>query len=149
MKKDNLVIPNDNLASEIKSLIVESKQQVSVAVNATITILYWNIGKKINNEILKDRRAEYGKQIVATLWRQLSNDYGASFSEKNLRRMMQFANIFPDEKIVVSLIRQFSWTHFLAVIPMEDPLKRLFYIEMCKIEKWQIILPFYHLKKFY
>ncbi|TAE37978.1 MAG: DUF1016 domain-containing protein [Sphingobacteriales bacterium] len=138
MKQDNLEPQNVGLVSDIKTLIEQSKLQVSVAVNAAITMLYWNIGKKISNEILKDKRAEYGKQIVATVSKQLINDYGASFSEKNLRRMMQFANIFPNEKIVVSLIRQFSWTHFLAVIPIEDPLKRLFYIEMCKIEKWSV-----------
>jgi predicted nuclease of restriction endonuclease-like (RecB) superfamily len=65
-------------------------------------------------------------------------EYGASFSEKNLRRMMQFAAVFPDEKIVVSLIRQLSWTHILVIIPINDPLKREFYIEMCKLEKWSV-----------
>ena len=52
--------------------------------------------------------------------------------------MMQFATVFPENSIVVSLIRQLSWTHLLAVIPIEDPLKRQFYIEMCKIEKWSV-----------
>ncbi|MBU0701948.1 hypothetical protein KKE26_11790 [bacterium] len=87
------------------------------------------MGKRINEEVLKDKRAEYGKQIVATLWRQLVKEYGSSFSEKNLRRMMQFASVFPDHEIVVSLIRQLSWTHILAIIPIEDPLKRAFYID--------------------
>jgi predicted nuclease of restriction endonuclease-like (RecB) superfamily len=138
MKQDKLETPN-SLVSEIKTLIEQSKKQVSVAVNSTITMLYWNIGNRINQEIGNiDHAKKYGKQIVATLWRQLEIEYGSSFSEKNLRRMMQFANVFPDEKIVVSLIRQFSWTHFLAVIPIEDPLKRMFYIEMCKIEKWSV-----------
>ena len=138
MKQDSLE-PTTSLVSDIKTLIEQSKQHVSVAVNATITMLYWNIGSRINNEIgNKDHAEKYGKQIVATLWRQLESEYGASFSEKNLRRMMQFATVFADEKIVVSLIRQFSWTHFLAVIPIEDPIKRMFYIEMCKIEKWSV-----------
>jgi predicted nuclease of restriction endonuclease-like (RecB) superfamily len=101
-------------------------------------MLYWQIGKRINDEINKDRSETYGKQIVATLWRQLENDYGTAFSEKNLRRMMQFSEVFPDEKIVVSLIRQLSWTHILAIIPIEDTLKRAFYIEMCKLEKWSV-----------
>jgi len=52
--------------------------------------------------------------------------------------MMQFAVLFPDEKKVVSLIRQLSWTHILAVIPIEDPLKRDFYIQMCTMEKWSV-----------
>jgi len=135
----DIIPPQSELISDIKTLIKQSKQQVAVAVNTTITMLYWNIGKRINIEIENLPHSEkYGKQIVATLWQQLSVEYGNSFSEKNLRRMMQFANVFPDEKIVVSLIRQFSWTHFLAVIPIEDPLKRMFYIEMCKIEKWSV-----------
>lgn len=127
------------LFSSIRQLIEESKQQVAVVVNATMSMLYWQIGKRINEEIKGQNRSEtYGKQIVTTLWRQLTDEYGASFSEKNLRRMMQFAEIFPDEQIVVSVIRQLSWTHILAVLPIDDPLKRAFYIEMCKLEKWSV-----------
>ncbi len=137
MKQNDSLQKND-LVFEIKSLIEESRQQVSVAVNATITILYWQIGKRINDEILKDKRAEYGKQIVATLWRQLELEYGTSFSEKNLRRMMQFAISFPKKEIVVSMMRQLSWSPIKIIIPIEDPLKRRFYIEICKIEKWSV-----------
>ena len=136
MKQDNL--ENNVLVSEIKSLIEQSKQQVSVAVNATITMLYWQIGKRIKFEILKNNRADYGEKIVQSLSAQLELEYGKGFSKRNLFNMMKLAEVFPDEKIVVSLIRQFSWTHFLAVIPIEDPLKRMFYIEMCKIEKWSV-----------
>ena len=133
------ILPTNALFSSIKQLIEESKQQVAVAVNATMSMLYWQIGTKINEELNQNSNAEnYGKQIVATLWRQLETDYGTSFSEKNLRRMMQFAKVFPDEKIVVSLIRQLSWTHILALIPIDDPLKREFYIEICKLEKWSV-----------
>ena len=133
------VTSDKELVLEIKSLIEQSKQQLAVAVNATLSMLYWQIGKRINQELSQyEGNEKYGKQIVATLWRQLEIEYGASFSEKNLRRMMQFANLFPDEKIVVSLIRQLSWTHILAVIPIENSLKREFYIEMCKLEKWSV-----------
>ena len=131
--------PNNPLFTSIRQLIEESKQQVTVAVNATMSMLYWRIGVAINEELKQyEGEQNYGKQIVATLWRQLQSEYGTSFSEKNLRRMMQFASVFPDEKIVVSLIRQLSWTHVIAVIPIEDPLKRDFYIEMCKLEKWSV-----------
>jgi predicted nuclease of restriction endonuclease-like (RecB) superfamily len=123
----------------VKELIEQSKQQIAISVNATMSMLYWQIGKRINEEVNAQKRTEsYGKQIVATLWRQLETEYGTSFSEKNLRRMMQFAEVFPDENIVVSLIRQLSWTHILAIIPIESPLKRDFYIEMCKLEKWSV-----------
>ncbi len=87
---------------------------------------------------MKEKRAEYGKEIVATLSRQLTNDYGNNFNEKNLRRMIQFAEVFPDKEIVVSLIRQLSWTHFVALIPLKDDLQRDFYAEMCRIERWSV-----------
>jgi predicted nuclease of restriction endonuclease-like (RecB) superfamily len=130
--------PDTTIFDEIKSLIEDSRQQIAITVNATMTMLYWQIGKRINQEILKDQRAEYGKQIIATLAKQLTIEYGNSFADKNLRRMVQFAQIFPDYEIVVSVIRQLSWTHLLAIIPIEDPLKRQFYIEMCKLEKWSV-----------
>ena len=95
------------LFREIRELIEQSRQQVAIAVNSAMSMLYWQVGKRINEEVgYKDRSETYGKEIVATLWRQLLEEYGASFSEKNLRRMMQFASVFPDERIVVSLIRQ-------------------------------------------
>jgi len=131
-------IDNTAVFQDIKSFIEHSKQEIAISVNSTLSMLYWQIGNRINEEILQNKRAEYGKQIVATLWRQLAKEYGNSFSEKNLRRMMQFAEVFPDKEIVVSLIRQLSWTHILAVIPIKDPLKREFYIEMCKLEKWSV-----------
>lgn len=132
-------IIHNQLFTSIKALIEQSKQQVALSVNTTMSMLYWKIGKQINEELKVHHRAEsYGKQIVATLWRQLVAEYGASFSEKNLRRMMQFAAAFPDKKIVNSLISQLSWSHIKILIPVSDPLKREFYIEMCKLEKWSV-----------
>ena len=87
---------------------------------------------------MKEKRGDYGKEIVATLSRQLTGDYGNNFNEKNLRRMIQFAEVFPDKEIVVSLIRQLSWTHFIALIPLKDDLQRDFYAEMCRIERWSV-----------
>lgn len=124
--------------TEIRSLIAQSRQQIASTVNASMSMLYWQIGTRINNEVIQNQRAEYGAQIIHSLSRELVVEYGGSFSEKNLRRMMQFASLFPEKEIVVSLIRQLSWTHILAVIPIEDPLKRAFYIEMCKHEKWSV-----------
>ena len=114
MVKIKKVIPEQALFTDIARLIDESKSYVAYTVNATLTILYWKIGKRINDDILNNKRAEYGKQIVVSLSRQLGNEYGSSFSDKNIRRMMQFAVAFPDEQIVASAIRQLSWTHFIA-----------------------------------
>mgnify|MGYP000882129165 CR=1 FL=1 len=97
------------LFTEIKNLIDNSRNKVATVVNAEMTMLYWKIGKRINDEIGTQSRAEgYGKQIVATLWRQLEEEYGALFSEKNLRRMMQFAQVFADETETAQLSMQLS-----------------------------------------
>lgn len=130
---------NNGLVSEIKSLIEQSKQQLAVTVNATLSLLYWQIGRRINQELSQyEGNEKYGKQIVATLWRQLASDYGTSFSEKNLRRMMQFASAFPEKEIVNTLCTQLSWSHIKILIPIDDSLKREFYIEKCKLEKWSV-----------
>lgn len=124
------------LVSDVKSLIEESKQQVMIAVNSAMTMLYWNIGNRINTEILQNQRAEYGKQIVSALSRQLEVDYGSGWSEKHIRHCLRFAETITDYQIVSALQRQLSWTHIKSIIYIEDAIKRMFYIEMCKIEKW-------------
>ena len=132
----NDIIPA--LFSEVRTLVTEAKQQASVAVNTTLTHLYWQIGHRINQELLGGERADYGKQIVATLARQLTQEFGRGFSEKQLRRMMQFSEAFPESEIVATLSRQLSWSHFTKLIPLKDPLQREFYAQMCRIERWSV-----------
>ena len=90
-------------------------------------MLFWQIGRHINSDILSNRRADYGKQIVVALSRKLEEKYGRSFEEKNLRRMLQFASQFTDEEIVVTLSRQLSWSHFLVLIPLKTTDAKLYY----------------------
>jgi hypothetical protein len=127
-----LITPHthDHLFIEIKSLIDSARSELATRANSVLTLTYWKVGKRIQTEVLNHQRADYGSQIVVSLVRQLEQEYGSSFSEKNLRRMIQFAEIFSDESIVVSLIRQLSWTHFIALIPIKDPLARNFYAHM-------------------
>ncbi len=103
-----------------------------------MTILYWQIGSRIRQDILKEKRAEYGKEIVVTVSRQLVSEFGEGFTDKNLRRMIQFAEAFPDMEIVVTLSRQLSWSHFVGILPIKDDLQRDFYAEMCRIERWSV-----------
>jgi predicted nuclease of restriction endonuclease-like (RecB) superfamily len=100
--------------------------------------MYWHIGKQIDQEILKSRRAEYGKEIVATLSKQLSREYGRGYSKRNLLNMVKFYKTFTDEEIVQTLSAQLSWSHFNELISIEDNLKRDFYIEMCKMDNWSV-----------
>ena len=130
-------IRNNNLFEQIKNLIEQTKQNVAISVNSSLTIMYWEIGNKINQDILKNQRAEYGKEIVVTLSRQLQDNFGKGFDEKNLRRMMQFANAIEKQK-VVTLSRQLSWSHFLALLPLQDNLKIEFYAQMSIVQNWGV-----------
>ncbi|GHB46453.1 DUF1016 domain-containing protein [Mongoliitalea lutea] len=100
--------------------------------------MYWEIGSRINKEILLNFRAEYGRQIVQTLSSQLVLEYGKGWGEKHLRHCLRLAQTFQDKEIVYTVCRQLSWSHIRLVIYMEDDIKRDFYIEMCKVEKWSV-----------
>ncbi len=127
---------DDLLLDEIRSLIEQTRLRVASTVNSALVLMNWHIGKRINDEVLKNKRAEYGKEIVATLSRQLTAEYGKGFTKQNLFHMMRFPDAFPDIEIVSALSRQLSWTHFRQIIYIEDELKRDFYAEMCRIERW-------------
>lgn len=124
------------LVVELRGIIAEGRQRVALAVNAGLAMLYWQIGTRIRQDILRAKRADYGADILATLGQQLASEFGRGFGEKNLRRMVQFAEAYPDREIVAALLRQLGWTHFTMLIPMRDPLQRDFYTEMCRIERW-------------
>ncbi|MDD4017780.1 MAG: PDDEXK nuclease domain-containing protein [Kiritimatiellae bacterium] len=126
------------LLTDIRDLIAICRQRVAAGVNAELSLLYWNVGKRINDEVLGNERAEYGKRVLGDLCARLVQEFGRGWGEKQVRRMMQFARAFPEKENVVSLIRQLSWTHLLVVIPMDDPLKRDFYIELCRLERWSV-----------
>jgi predicted nuclease of restriction endonuclease-like (RecB) superfamily len=134
----NPLKPADTLFKDLRALIMEARQDVARQVNSALVLLYWRVGKRIRQDILKEKRAEYGEQIVHTVSAKLVNEFGTGFAEKNLRRMVQFAEAFPDEQIVVTLSRQLGWSHFVAIIPLDDDLKRDFYAEMCRVERWSV-----------
>ncbi len=144
-KKDLSIIPPlslppaslpEELLSDLRKMIDRAREAVASTVNSTLAMLYWHVGARVQSEVLQHERAEYGKKIVATVSRLLAAEYGKGFSEKSLWRMIQFYELFPDQEIVAALLRQLSWTHFTILIPIKDPVKRSFYAEMCRIEKW-------------
>lgn len=94
-------------------------------------MLNWHIGSRIHKEILRCERAEYGKAIVESLAKKLTQEYGKGYSRAGLFRMVKFAEVFPDQEIVSSLMRQLSWTHIIEIIYLKDELRRRFYAEMC------------------
>jgi hypothetical protein len=104
------------LLADVRELIVQAREGVARAVDSGLTTLYWHIGRRVRQDILKQKRAEYGGQIVSALGRQLEMEFGRGFSEKSLRHMIRFVEAFPDFQIVSALLRQLSWTHFVSLI---------------------------------
>jgi len=115
------------ISNDIVSIIEGTRNQIAIQANSSLTVMFWKVGERIKKEILQNKRAEYGKKIVVTLSRELVNKYGKNFEEKNLRRMIQFAEKFPDFEKVVTLSRHLSWSHFLAIIPLKTEEERNYY----------------------
>ena len=143
MKENSNIIVSqtatESLIQDLRQIIEQSRGQVAATANYAQTMMYWHIGERINREVLGNQRAEYGKQIVATVSRQLQEEYGdKGFDEKNIRRMMQFATLFPDAQIVATVSRQLWWSHFVEVIPLKDDLQREFYLTFAASERWSV-----------
>lgn len=128
----------DALVRDLKELIDEARSAVAATVNVGLTLLYWQVGKRVNTEILKGGRAEYGKGILATVSQQLTEAYGQGFSYSALTRMMTFSEVFPEREIVATLSQTLSWSHFRELLALKKPLQREFYAEMCRIEQWDV-----------
>ncbi|MFH1004249.1 MAG: PDDEXK nuclease domain-containing protein [Bacteroidota bacterium] len=137
-KSDNIIQSEDRLFQELSQLIEQSKTQLVSYANSTLTTLFWQVGKRINEHILQNKRAEYGKQIVPTLSAQLEKAYGRNFTEKNVRRMMRFAEQFTDIEIVVPLSRQLSWSHFVELLPLKKLEAKIFYANQSAEQGWSI-----------
>ncbi|MDR1538912.1 MAG: PDDEXK nuclease domain-containing protein [Clostridiales bacterium] len=116
-----------SLFAEISEMIEQGRRKVAAQVNSTAILTYWRVGKRVNEVVLQNKRAEYGKQIVSTLSTQLKEKYGRSYELRNLRRMMQFADEFPDAEIVSTLSTQLSWSHFIELLPLKTSEARLYY----------------------
>ena len=125
----DLMNNNDALFIEISTLIEQTRRAIYAQTSGSVVLLFWKIGQRINNDILKNKRADYGKQIVSQLATQLSEKYGRSFELRNLRRMMQFAEQFTDFSIVSPSATQLSWAHIVEVLPLKTQDARIFYME--------------------
>ncbi len=135
------ILPTDavvgNLMSDLRQIIDEARIHVASTANYELTMMYWHIGERINRDVLGNERAEYGKQIVPQVATQLQVWYGnKGFEERTVRRMVQFAQVFPDLEIVTPLVTKLSWSHFIEVLSLKDELQREFYLTLAANELW-------------
>ncbi len=131
-------LSSDLLINDISVLIDEAKSHIAYEYSSTQAQLCWLIGKRIDEEILRSERGEYGEMVIASLAKHLTFRYGKGYSRPNLFRMIKFAKLFPVREIVSTLSRQLSWSHFILICAIDDALKRDFYAEMCRIQRWSV-----------
>lgn len=124
------------LVEDISLLVATAKQRAAAAINNEITLLYWQVGNRIRQEVLGGERADYGKQVIATLATELTAQYGKGWSKRNLAQMVKFAEVFTDANIMQTLSAQLSWSHFVILCAIDDSLKRDFYTSMAMQERW-------------
>lgn len=130
---------NDALHAELRALITSSRQRLAGAVNAELTRLYWSVGVRLCTEVLGGAdRATYGDQLISRVGEQLAQEFGRGFEAKNLRRMVQFAQSFPQPEIVATLSRQLSWSHFVSLLPLKSEQARQFYAHQAAINTWSV-----------
>lgn len=121
MKRENLPVKNNNilvpsrLLTDLRVLIQSARTEVARQVNSSLVTIYWNIGKRIQKDILRERRAEYGQQIISALGIELTKEFGQGFASRNLWYMVRFTETFPEEKIMNALRSQLGWTHFRII----------------------------------
>lgn len=131
-------VVSKSLVQDLRQIIEQARGRVAATVNSELTMMYWHIGERINRDVLGNQRAEYGKQIVSTVSTQLQEEYGKGFEERTIRRMMQFAAMFPDIRILSTLLSKLSWSHFLIVMKLKDEIQREFYITLAATEQWSV-----------
>ena len=134
-----LPLETKDLMADLRQIIDSARARVATTANYELTMMYWRIGERINRDVLANQRAEYGKQIVSTLARQLQAVYGTrGFEPRSIRRMMQFASKFPDLKIVSTLSTKLSWSHFIEILSLSEPLQSEFYLTLAASERWSV-----------
>jgi predicted nuclease of restriction endonuclease-like (RecB) superfamily len=136
--KSPALIDGATLLSDLRTLIQSARQRIATVANSTYTLLCWQVGRRLLRENLDQGRAAYGKQILATVSQELTAEFGAGFSYTALTRMARFAEWMTDEQILATMSTQLSWSHFIELLPIKDPLARDFYAEMCRIERWDV-----------
>ncbi len=135
----NQSLPIQSLISDLRQIVEQCRNRVALNVNSELTMMYWHIGERINRDVLGSHRAEYGKQIVSTVSAQLQEEFNSKgFAKRNIHRMMQFAQQFPDVKIVTTMSAQLTWSHVVEVLSLPDDIQREFYLTLAASERWSV-----------
>lgn len=124
------------LYSDICEIIDGARKRVATYVNTEVLLTNWHVGKRIKEDVLFNQRAEYGQQVVKRLANRLVLRYGPGWKDRKLLHCIRAAYTFTEDEIVYAARIQLTWTHLRAIMFIEDPLARQFYVEMARIEHW-------------
>ena len=140
IKKPDTFLPEkqaeSQLYQDVCSLIENVRQRMATTANVEACVMHWQIGKRIKEDVLYSKRAEYGKQVVKNLAGKLSERYGSGWSFYKLQHCVRSAYTFSEDQIVYAARTQLTWTHLRSLMSIDDELKRSFYMEMCRLEHW-------------
>ncbi|HIF9456277.1 TPA: PDDEXK nuclease domain-containing protein [Photobacterium damselae] len=126
--------PSTSLLDNIRTLLIEGRKQVVLAVNSTMVQTYWQIGRLIvEDEQQGKTRAKYGKQVLKSLSESLTNEFGKGFDTRNLRNMRQFYLVFP---IWNAVRTELSWTHYRTLTRIENESARHWYMNEAIEQNW-------------
>ena len=128
-----------NYINEIKTILKNARQEAYTAVNLAMVEAYWKIGRRIVEEEQSGReRAEYGKEIIKNLSKELTEEFGKGFGERNIRNIRQFYVLFSDYEKWKSLISKLTWTHIQKVLRVSDEKVRIFYLTEAAENMWSV-----------
>ena len=130
---------SNNYINEIKKILKNARQKAYTAVNSAMVEAYWEIGRRIVEEEQSGReRAEYGKEIIKNLSKELTEEFGKGFGERNIRNIRQFYVLFSDYEKWKSLISKLTWTHIQKVLRVSDEKARIFYLTEAAENMWSV-----------
>jgi len=124
------------LKEQIKSLLSEGRKRAISSINTILVQTYWHIGKYIvEYEQKGEKKAEYGKELLTKLSKDLTLEYGKGFSRSNLTYMRKFYLSFPKSE---TLSHKLSWSHYFEILKADDTLEMNFYVKQCEKENWSV-----------
>ena len=130
---------SNNYINEIKKILKNARQKAYTAINSAMVEAYWEIGRRIVEEEQRGKeRAEYGKEIIKNLSKELTEEFGKGFGERNIRNIRQFYVLFSDYEKWKSLISKLTWTHIQKVLRVSNEKARIFYLTEAAENMWSV-----------
>ena len=130
---------SNNYISEIKKILKNARQKAYTAVNSAMVEAYWEIGRRIVEEEQNGKeRAEYGKEILQNLSKELTEEFGKGYSYRTLREIRQFYLMFSDFEKWRTVSAKLTWSHFQKVLRVSNEKARIFYLTEAAENMWSV-----------